>query len=87
MFYYESRFKIKNKNNIFFLAGEGGGGGKARVSDFFTKNPNLKRKFFFFWGGGGGRGLGGVRRGRGTWMDRQTGPNQFAPSTSSKLGA
>ena len=25
--------------------------------------------------------------GRGRWMDRRTGPNQFAPSTSSKLGA
>ena len=33
--------------------------------------------------------LGGVSRGggRGRWMDRRTGPNQFAPSTSSKLGA
>ena len=25
--------------------------------------------------------------GRGRWMDSGTGPNQFAPSTSSKLGA
>ena len=33
----------------------------------------------------GGRGRGG--RGRGRWMDRGTVPNQFAPSTSSKLGA
>ena len=42
---------------------------------FFTKNPNLK-KFFFFWGGGG-EGRGGVGGGRGRWMDRRTGPNQF----------
>ena len=44
---------------------------------FFTTNPNLKKDFFFFFWGGGGRG----------WMDRRTGPNQFAPSTSSKLVA
>ena len=36
-----------------------------------------KKSDFFFLGGGGG----------GKWMDRQTGPKQFAPSTSSKLGA
>ena len=32
------------------------------------------------WGGGGERrvGLGEGRRGRGRWMDRRTGPNQFA---------
>ena len=36
--------------------GRGRGGG-ARVSDFFTKDPNL---IFFFWGGGGeGGGVGG----------------------------
>ena len=44
----------------FFFGGGGGGGrrrvgrgrgGGARVSDFFTKDPNL---IFFFWGGGGG---------------------------------
>ena len=47
---------------------------------FFTKNPNLKKKFFFF-GGGGAAGEGG------RWTDRQTtSQNQFAPSTSSKLG-
>ena len=53
----------------------------ARVSDFFfTQNPNLKKKkFFFFVGGGGGGGeVGCVWRCR--WMDRRTGPNQFAPS-------
>ena len=44
-FYYESKFKIKEKNL-------GGGGGGARVSDFFTKNPNLKGKNFFFFGVG-----------------------------------
>ena len=60
----------------------------------FTKNPNLKKEFFFFFFfffGGGGGGGGGWRGawgwGRGIWMVRQTGPNQFAPSTSSKLGA
>ena len=39
-------------------------------------------------GGGGGGGGGGMGYGgRGRWMDKRTGPNQFAPSTSSKLGA
>ena len=33
--------------------------------------------FFFLGGGGGGWVALGVRRGR--WMDRQTGPNLFAP--------
>ena len=51
-FYYESKFK---KN---FL-GRGGGGG-ARVSDFFTLNPNLKnKKKCFFWRGVGGGWEGG----------------------------
>ena len=36
-FYYESKFKI-----IFFRWGGWEGGG-ARVSDFFSKNPNLKK--------------------------------------------
>ena len=41
--------------------GWGGGarglvGGGARVSDFFTKNPNIKIKVSFFLGGGGGIG-------------------------------
>ena len=64
--------------------GEGG----ARVSGFFfTKNPNLKKKHFFLGGAGVGVGGGlGVGVG-GRWMDSRTGPNQFAPSTSSKLGA
>ena len=44
---------------------------------FFTKNPNLKKKNIFGGGGGGGN----------TWTDRQTGPTQFAPSTSSMFGA
>ena len=49
----------------------------ARVSEFFTQNPNLKKKiyffsFFFFLGGGGaGRGCVCVRRGVGL-MDGQT---------------
>ena len=46
------------------------GGEGAGVSDFFTINSNLKSKDIFF-GGGGGR-----------WMDRRTGPNQFAAPTS-----
>ena len=56
--------------------------GGARVSEFFSqKNPN----FFFLVGrGGGGGGRAGVC---GRWMDSRTGPNQFAPSISSKLGA
>ena len=49
---------------------------------FFIKNPNLKQKNMFFWGGGAGGG-----RGWGRLTDRRTGPNQFAPSTSLKLGA
>ena len=42
---------------MFFFGGGGGGGGGnggrgsvAMVSDFFTKNPNLKKKFFLRWG-------------------------------------
>ena len=51
IFYYESKF------NFFFLGGGGGGGGGRRgcvgdsVSEFFTKNPNLKENF-------GGKGVG-----------------------------
>ena len=41
------------------------------------------KKFLGGGGGGGGRGGGGVVR----WMDSLTGPNQFVPSTSLKLGA
>ena len=60
-------------------------GQKNRPKLFFTKNPNLKFRIFFlfFWGGGGG---GGGAGGMGRWTDRRTGPNQFAASTSSKLG-
>ena len=44
--------------------GEGGGG--ARVSDFFSKNPNLKKKNFFRGGKRrGGTGDGGVGKGAG----------------------
>ena len=58
---------------------------------FYKESISKKKKEFFFWGGGGGE-LGvdvrGVReRGRGRWIDRGTVPNQFALSTSSKLGA
>ena len=31
--------------------------------------------------------IGGGEGGRGIWTGRRTGPNQFVPSTSSKLGA
>ena len=71
-FFYKV-FKSNKKN----LAG-GKGGGRVGKGDglskliFFTKNRN--RKF-------------GVGAGWGRWTDRRTGPNQFAPSTSSKLGA
>ena len=38
----------------------GGGGGATRVSDFFTKSPNLKNKKYlfccFFFGEGVGKG-------------------------------
>ena len=58
--------------------------GATRVIEFFTKIPNVKKKKKR---GGGGRGRdavgGGGRDGR---MDSLTGPNQFLPSTSSKLG-
>ena len=56
---------------------------------FFYKESKSKKgkkntfSYFFFFGGGRGAGGGG----RGRWMNRRTGPNQFAPSTSSKLGA
>ena len=54
----------------------------AKVSEFFSqKNPNLREKKTE----GVGRRGWGVMGGR--WMDGRTGPNQFAPSTSSKLGA
>ena len=48
---------------------------------FFHKQSKSKKKSFW---GGAGAGWGG---GRGRLMDRRTGPNHFAPSTSSKLGA
>ena len=50
---------------------------------FFTKNPNLKNKK----NGGRGGGMGRVGVGGGRWMDSRTGPNQFATSASSQLGA
>ena len=49
---------------------------------FFHKGSKLKKYIFFFWGGGGV----GWDDGGGGGVDRRTGPNQFAPSTSSKLG-
>ena len=47
---------------------------------FFYKESKSEKKIFFLEGGGGGGG--GWR-----WLDRQTGLNQFAPSTSLQLGA
>ena len=55
--------------------------------NFFHKESKSKNKI---GGGGGGWGRGegeGGGWGRGRWMDRRTGPNQFAPSTSSKFEA
>ena len=59
-------FYKESKSNIFFFLGGGGGGERVRlskcVSEFFTKNPNLKEeklfvcvggRIFFWWGGGG----------------------------------
>ena len=45
---------------------------------FFHKESKSKKKLFL---GGGGRGCE-AGWGMGRWMDRRTGPNQFAPSTS-----
>ena len=64
-----------------FKGGGGGGGRGARVSKFFPQRIQIKNKRIFVGWGGGGSAVGG------RWMDRQTGPNQFAPSTSSKFGA
>ena len=52
--------------------------------NFFQTESKSKKKTL---GGGGDGGHVGKGVGGGRWMDRQTGPNQFAPSTSSKLGA
>ena len=89
-FYNESKLKIKK--NFFFGGGGGGGRGRGvRVSEFLSKRIRILKKnsfffflFFFLEGGGGGGRVGWGRRYK--WIDRRTGPNQFAPSTSSKLG-
>ena len=54
----------------------------ARVSEFFTQNPNLKKKyifflFFFFWGGGAGAGMCVCAEGGGVdgWTDEQAQTN------------
>ena len=52
---------------------------------FYKESTSKKIIFLEAGGGGGGGGLEG--RGGGRWMDSRTGPNQFALSTSSKLGA
>ena len=53
---------------------------------FFRKESKFKERkkiiFFFCVCVGGGGNWDGWR---GRWMDRRTSPNQFAPSTSSKL--
>ena len=69
-------FKLETKKNFIFFRGWVGVGW-ARISEFFFKGVGWV---------GVGLGEGGGRRVDG-WMDRQTGPNQFAPSTSLKLGA
>ena len=45
----ESEFFIESPNltKKILAAGMGGGGGVARVSDFFQKNPCLKKMFSF----------------------------------------
>ena len=48
---------------------------------FFHKESKFKKTKEF------SVGVGGVSGGRGRWMDRWTGPNQFPLSTYSKLGA
>ena len=74
-----SEFFLIESKFIFFFGGEGGGveGTWLEYVIFFTKNPNLDFFFFFFFLffflGGGGRGR----------TDGRTGPNQFAPLTSS----
>ena len=78
-----SEFKIKNFFCLFWR-------GELESVNFFsqtTNNPNKKKKKKFFFWGGAGVGGGGVVGGGVRWMDSPTGPNQFAPSTSSKLGA
>ena len=54
--FFIQRIKLKIKKSLFFWGGGGGRGGQgARVSDLFTKIPNLK---YFLGGRGGGRRLG-----------------------------
>ena len=77
-FYYESKFF-----NFFFGFGGGVGNwwvGVSTVSDFLFDKGSKSKKKIFFWGGIGVWGEGRL-------TNRRTGPNQFAPSTSSKLGA
>ena len=49
-----------NPNLKYFLFRWGGAeGGGARVSEYFSKNPNLKKKNSFFLAGGPGQGVAG----------------------------
>ena len=65
----------------------------AGVSEFLYYESKFKIEKNYLGGGGGGRRGGGgggwVGRGegRGRWMERRISQNQFAPSTSLKLGA
>ena len=48
---------VRDTRQNLKISGPWKGGGRARVSNCFTKNPNLKKKVcFFFLGGGGGGG-------------------------------
>ena len=62
-------YESKFKIKYCFLAVGEVGGGEGKLVIFFHKESKSKKKN---WGGGGGA----------RWMDRRTGPNLFAPSTS-----
>ena len=82
-----------NLKKKFFGGGGGGGGVRggegARVSECFSQRTQKLKKIFLFVGRGGRgwRGMGRGVGGKGKWMDRRSGPNQFAPSTAAKFGA
>ena len=53
---WKVNFFIKNLNltKTNLVVGRRRGGGVARVSEFFSKNPNLKKNLFLGGSGGGG---------------------------------